>query len=89
MEGEGALVSEKINFYICTAALRGAFPGFALQKNCFQVSNDETKTEKTQDNVKMSVAAFSEYLGMTKKFAPKKETKNATSIKHKKTLSRK
>ena len=89
-EGEGSLTVKKIDFFIYTAALRGAFPGFILRKNTFQASNDETKTEKVRDNVKMSVIAFSEYLGMNKKFYLKKETNsNATPSKCKKTLSRK
>lgn len=91
MEGEGAYSSTRIDLCIYTAALRGAFPGYILLKNVFQVSDDETKTEKVQGNVKMSVAAFSEYLGMNKKFSPKKEktTSNVAPSKCKKALSRK
>ena len=89
-EGEGSLVTTRIDFFIYTAALRGAFPGFILQKNCFQATDDETKTEKVRDNVKMSVAAFSEYLGMKKKFSPKKETNNDVApSERKKTFPRK
>lgn len=89
-EGEGSLANTRIDFFIYTAASRGAFPGYVLHKNVFQASDDETKTEKARGNVKMSVAAFSEYLGMNKKFSPKKETtSNVAPTERKKALSRK
>lgn len=89
-EGEGSLANTRIDFFIRTAASRGAFPGYVLHKNVFQASDDETKTDKARGNVKMSVAAFSEYLGMNKKFSPKKETtNNVAPTERKKTLPRK